>query len=75
MLLLTELEVHTRKLNICSDIQGLWTERSEVLRGGGGGGGGFLTLQFGFSAWGDHFIKIALIAGVDILEIQKQLTA
>ena len=28
MLLLTELEVHTRK--ICSDIQGVWTERSEV---------------------------------------------
>ena len=29
MLLLTELEVHTRKL-ICSDIQDVWTERSEV---------------------------------------------
>ena len=32
MLLLTEFEVHTRKGNICSDIQGVWTERSEVLR-------------------------------------------
>ena len=28
MLLLTELEVHTRKYS--SDIQGVWTERSEV---------------------------------------------
>ena len=30
MLLLTELEVHTRKYLICSDIQGVGTERSEV---------------------------------------------
>ena len=28
MLLLTELKVHTR--NICSDIQGVWSERNEV---------------------------------------------
>ena len=34
----------------------------------------FLTLQFGFSAWGeDHFISTALTAGVDILEIQRPL--
>ena len=37
--------------------------------------GVFLTLQFGFRAWGeDHFISTALTAGMDILEIQRPLT-